>query len=322
MWERGIGGARSWASSMSSGPFVGGWVSVGDGAGWAILCDRTTFDLCGDDGALSRPGPPLATAWSAIMGSYDHFSSPQCTNKVRGAETGRARFGSEAVNCFSFLLRQAVRRRGASNGLSNVQCESSTLYLEKEVQDTVGKEATMARRMNKDEGGPVPVGLLGDWLSQKDSAPTCSCRRSKFSNKTSPLQCYCRGCLARTRAAPHRNATPGPAPQVNSTVDLRATVPLTVILATTHRGRLDDWRFEVFIISFTTMPQPISPVSFRGLDPGYAIYSKAQCQLKLWRSSRPATLRREPGDRECNRTRLGGSIDANWLFLAQHFATI
>lgn len=116
--ERGIGGARSCDSVLSSksSDDCGGRASVGDVAG-AILCDRTTFDLCGDCGALSRaappptlptPSPPLAAAWSAIVGSYDHFSNINSTDEVDGGGGGGA-IEERACLCL------AVRRRGTSS---------------------------------------------------------------------------------------------------------------------------------------------------------------------------------------------------------------
>jgi len=64
-------------------------VSLGDWAG-AIRCERTTLLLDGDDGARSRPTPPgpppLALAWSAIVGSYDHVSD---VNKYGGSAAAR-----------------------------------------------------------------------------------------------------------------------------------------------------------------------------------------------------------------------------------------
>jgi hypothetical protein len=54
-----------------------------------IFCDRTTFDLCGDGGggALSRPPPAVAAlAWSAIVGSNDHFSNIKSGGKLDEVE--------------------------------------------------------------------------------------------------------------------------------------------------------------------------------------------------------------------------------------------
>ena len=96
-------------------------MSLGDWAG-AIRCERTTLLLDGDDGARSRPTPPgpppLALAWSAIVGSYDHVSDVQkyggsaaargeCQEGKRQAASGK-RQEEKQINSFRVL---AVKKR-------------------------------------------------------------------------------------------------------------------------------------------------------------------------------------------------------------------
>lgn len=126
VWDRGIGGVRSCASLVSSesAAGAGGRASTGDVEGAAILCDRTTLSFWGEDRARSRagapwagPGPPLAAAWSAIVGSYDHFSeSRTSTHGQRGALRGEGVGGSSDVDQFGDQLVVVWSRRASTEG--------------------------------------------------------------------------------------------------------------------------------------------------------------------------------------------------------------
>jgi hypothetical protein len=219
--DRGIGGARSRASLASSKRSAEDRVSTGDWADGAIRCERTTFDFDGDDGARSRPDipgpPPLALAWSAIVGSYDHVSD------VNNGEPGGE--NAKKLNSVAQRSRKGVQRE---IGVRQDRMESK-IRKRKRAENQKRKKGMDRKVVACLSQGKRCLG--GKPSIQQMSGPTFAATTEPATRQTALLQCYCGASHPATPFPPHHHPVNRKASTEHVQIDLLLELPESKLLS-------------------------------------------------------------------------------------------